>query len=659
MFKIGRAIKSYIRTNSGIAERNAFIDKVFRLLWETLSLFNKKTMKLYMTLLVKPDIINNSGGEFVKRLCLFAGFDKNNIIHDYVIYYIKKLSEFAEIHYIADCNMPEAELAKLTPYVKSARAYRHDKYDFGSWQELIQILGWEYLEQFDEIIFANDSCFAPVFPFKAMFEKMEKQNLDFWGNTLNSDIHRHIQSYFLVFSNKVIRDNIFRTFIENIRHEDERTNVIIKYEIRLTGLLENHGYKYGVFVGNDVLAIHEYQPYYKLFLQKSPFFKIKWFTHIWVQFRASYAALILLKLCGYPVEYIVDYIHKTYGSIYLLKNFVKCIRNVFWREPKRKFCEKFFKKFDNTVLITGGAGFIGSSLADALLKDGCKVVVVDNFDDFYPRELKRDNIKKNLKNKRYKLYETDIKNHEDIEKIFEENKIDIVYHLAAKVNDRKSFENPDAYFETNVAGTENILKCCVKHKVQKFIAASSSSVYGVAAAEKFREDMVDLKPISPYAESKLQMEKLIQEYAEKYGLKSLVIRPFTVYGPRQRPDLAICKFVRKINAGVPIDVYGDGTSSRDYTYIDDMVSGLIKSFMIDTGLFNIINIGSSEPVTLQCMINIIEQCLNKKAKINRLPNQKGDVPCTDADIQKAITLIKYRPETGFKQGIEKFIEYML
>lgn len=591
----------------------------------------------------------------IKRICLFAGFDKNNIVQDYVIYYLKNLAEFAEIHYMADCEMPACELEKLAPYVKSAHAFRHCKYDFGSWQELIHILGWDYLEQFDEIILANDSCFAPVFPFREMFEEMESKNLDFWGNTINIYSVRHIQSYFVVLNNKIICDNIFRQFVENIQHEEEKSTIITKYEKRLTCILENRGYKYDVYIDRKLVATYSYL---KLLFKRSPFFKIKHFTEL-VPVRAAYTSLIILKLLGYPSEMILDYINKSYGKIFLLKNFVKCLRNVCIRLPKKMLKNKLCRLNSRHVLITGGAGFIGSSLADTLLSSGYKVIVVDNFDDFYPRELKEKNVVNNLKNKRYKLYEEDINDFDAMEKIFGENKIDFVYHLAAKANVRKSFENPEAYFETNVNGTENILKCCVKYKVKKLIATSSSSVYGVTDDEKFSEDMENLKPISPYAESKLKMEALIKEYSDKYNLKSLIVRPFTVFGPRQRPDLAICKFIRKISADEPIDVYGDGLSTRDYTYIDDMVRGLVNAIKFETGNFNIINIGSSEPITLNCMINVIEQCIGKKAKINRFPNQKGDVPRTDADISKAGNLLLWQPAVSFKQGIEKFIEYML
>lgn len=591
----------------------------------------------------------------MKRICLFAGFDKYNFIHDYVIYYLKELSEFAEIHYLADCDMPDKELMKLAPYAKTAQAYRHNKYDFGSWQELIHSLGWEYLEQFDELILANDSCFAPIFPFAEIFTKMESKNLDFWGNTINIYSYRHIQSYFIVFNNKIIKDADFRKFINGIHHEDERNEIVRKYEKRLTTLLENKGYKYDVYVPKNLVATHSS---YKLLKARSPFFKIKNYTFPEAQSN-PYLSIIKLKTLGYPIEYIFSCINKNYSHYLLIKNAFRCIKiysiNKPWEKTKR-LIQKFKKT--QTILITGGAGFIGSNLADTLLNYGYKVIVVDNFDDFYSRDIKQKNIVHNLKNKNYKLFKADIRNYKKIEKIFTKNKIDYVYHLAAKANVRKSFKNPEKYFETNVSGTENILKCFVKFNTKKFIAASSSSVYGVLDAEQFSEDAKNLNPISPYAESKLKMEKLVEKYTKEYNLNSVIIRPFTVYGPRQRPDLAICKFINKICKGEPINVYGDGSSLRDYTYITDLISALYSCISVDTGKFQIINIGTSEPINLKTMISVIEQCLGKNAIINYLPEQKGDVPKTYADTSKARQFFNYLPAVSFKNGIEKYIEYL-
>lgn len=595
----------------------------------------------------------------MKRLCLFAGFDKNNFIHKYVVYYLMKLSKFAEIHYMADCEMADSELKKILPYVKTAKAYRHGKYDFGSWQELIRSLGWDYISQFDEVILANDSCFAPVLPFEDMFNKMERLDVDFWGNTMNIYSVRHIQSYFVAFRNNIICDNNFRQFFEGISCEENKQSVVSKYEKRLTVLLENLGYKYESYVDREYTMS---RPYYKLLLNKSPFIKTKMFTSLVPALRrCSYGDLFVLKMLGYPAEYIYDYVVRNFGHFTLLTNSIAwCWSHIFpskIRAVKRWYN---FKKNNNIqVLITGGAGFIGSSLADCLLELGYRVIVVDNFDDFYSKDLKLKNVEANLDNKRYKLYEADIRNYQDMEKIFSKNKIDYVFHLAGRANVRLSFEKSEDYFLTNVGGTENLLKCCVKFGVKRIVATSSSSVYGCINAEMFSEDMTNLKPISPYAESKLEMEHLIEKYSKQYTLDSIVIRPFTVYGPRQRPDLAICKFIKSILNDKPIDMYGDGSSIRDYTYIGDMVNGLKNCITAQTdNSFEIINIGSSAPVDLNTMIKVIEYVLGKKAKVKLCPKQRGDVLKTYANISKAEKLLNYHPSVSFKQGIELFSKYI-
>lgn len=279
----------------------------------------------------------------MKRLCLFAGFDKNNQVHDYVIYFIKNLTQFAEIHYLADCNMSESELMKLFPYVKSAAAYRHNKYDFGSWQGLINTLGWAYLENFDEVIMVNDSCFAPIFPFKEMFCKMESQNLDFWGNSLNIYTEEtHIQSYFMVFNNKIIRNSLFRRFIENIKIEDSKHDVVLNYEMKLTDLLVNEGYKYNVYLNEKYEAR---TVYYKLLLEKSPFLKVKHYTNpkfIW----ASYPSLLILKMIGYPSEYIFAYLNKNFGFELLPLNLFRSLNNILFNNILiRKIRNRIRKSF--------------------------------------------------------------------------------------------------------------------------------------------------------------------------------------------------------------------------------------------------------------------------------------------------------------------------
>ena len=311
----------------------------------------------------------------------------------------------------------------------------------------------------------------------------------------------------------------------------------------------------------------------------------------------------------------------------------------------------------NNVLITGGAGFIGSTLADTLLKENCKVICVDNFCDYYSPELKRKNISNALLNSNYKLYEADIENLEELEKIFSENKIDIIVHLAARAGVRPSIEKPVEYMQTNVMGTVNILELMKKYGVKKMCMASSSSVYGNCKAEKFSEDLNVRRPISPYAASKSACEQICYTYHHLYDLKIVMLRYFTVFGPRQRPDLAINKFVNLIRNNQPINMYGDGTSIRDYTYIDDIVSGTISAMKYDKTGYEIFNLGGGNPISLVDMISTIENILGKKAIINKMPMQPGDVDRTVCDISKSMKLLNYKPETSFYDGVKNFINW--
>lgn len=311
-----------------------------------------------------------------------------------------------------------------------------------------------------------------------------------------------------------------------------------------------------------------------------------------------------------------------------------------------------------TFLITGGAGFIGSSLADSLLKKGQRVVVVDNFDPYYDPRIKRQNIAPHLDDPNYKLYEADITDSEAMEKVFKENKIDRIVHLAARAGVRPSLENPIGYAVTNVVGTNIILELARKYAIKKLILASSSSVYGNNEKVPFsEEDNVD-KAISPYAASKKENEVLAHVYHAIYDLDIILLRFFTVYGPRQRPDLAINKFVSAIEKNVPIELYGDGHSYRDYTFIDDIVNGIESSLDYlnkNHKVYEIINLGSNNPVELNQMIETIERVLGKKAKIHHLPMQLGDVDRTYADISKANKLLGYKPSIGFEDGVRAFI----
>lgn len=308
-------------------------------------------------------------------------------------------------------------------------------------------------------------------------------------------------------------------------------------------------------------------------------------------------------------------------------------------------------------LITGGAGFIGSSLSDKLLSAGHDIVVVDNFNDYYDVSIKEKNVSNNLSNPHYVLYRADIENMDSMQNIFKEHKFDAVIHLAARAGVRPSLEKPMEYVKTNILGTVNILECMKNNKIKKLVIASSSSVYGNCKEESFSEDLKVTEPISPYAATKSACEQICYTWHHLYGISVVALRFFTVYGPRQRPDLAINKFAKKIIKGEPIQMYGDGSTKRDYTYIDDIVSGICKSIDYNGSGYEIINLGGGEPITLKRMIQTIEQEIGKKAIIEQQPMQPGDVDKTVCDWSKARKLLNYAPQTSFKDGIKKFIEW--
>lgn len=313
-----------------------------------------------------------------------------------------------------------------------------------------------------------------------------------------------------------------------------------------------------------------------------------------------------------------------------------------------------------TYFITGGAGFIGSSLAEKLLNEGNKVVTIDNFCDFYNPKIKENNIKNLIANTNFKIYRDDIRNREGIKKIFDENEIDIVMHLAAMAGVRPSIQNPILYQEVNCLGTQNILEEMRLHKCSNLVMASSSSVYGNCKEVPFKEDMVVDFAISPYAATKKANEVMTHVYHNLYDMNVIMLRFFTVYGPKQRPDLAINKFTRLMLEDKEIPMFGDGTTSRDYTYIDDIVNGIdraCKYALENKDVYEILNIGNSSPISLKEMINIIGKTLNVRPKINQLPMQPGDVERTYADISKAKRLIGYEPKTSFEEGIKKFVEW--
>ena len=311
-------------------------------------------------------------------------------------------------------------------------------------------------------------------------------------------------------------------------------------------------------------------------------------------------------------------------------------------------------------LITGSAGFIGSSLAEKLIKEGNKVIGIDNFCNFYNEKIKENNIKELLKKDNFKLYRNDIRDREAIKKVFDENNIDVVVHLAAMAGVRPSIENPVLYQEVNCLGTQNILEEMKVHNIKNLVMASSSSVYGNCKEVPFREDMIVDFAISPYAATKKANEVMTHVYHKLFNMNVIMLRFFTVYGPKQRPDLAINKFTRLMLNNEEIPMYGDGTTSRDYTYIDDIVDGIIKSCEYtfnNENVYEILNLGNSSPVTLKEMINTIGQALGVEPKIKQLPMQPGDVERTYADVSKAHNLIGYEAKTSFKQGIENFVNW--
>lgn len=307
------------------------------------------------------------------------------------------------------------------------------------------------------------------------------------------------------------------------------------------------------------------------------------------------------------------------------------------------------------LLITGCAGFIGSHVCEALLKRGDSVVGVDDLNDYYDVKNKEKNLA-TLKHKNFKFFKEDIRNYEELRKIFDKEKPDKVVHIAARAGVRPSIQFPLLYQQVNVGGTLNLLDLAKDFKVKSFVFASSSSVYGNQKKTPFSEtDNVD-NPISPYAATKKAAELLCHTYHHLYKMKITCLRFFTVYGPRGRPDMAPYLFTDLISKGKPIHKFGDGTTQRDYTYIADIVKGVIVA--IDRELdFEIINLGNNKPVMLNDFIQVIEKTTGKKAIIKEMPMQPGDVDITYADISKASKLLGYKPETSIEEGMKKFVEW--
>lgn len=312
----------------------------------------------------------------------------------------------------------------------------------------------------------------------------------------------------------------------------------------------------------------------------------------------------------------------------------------------------------NRILVTGGAGFIGSHLVDRLLEGGdARVTVVDSFSDFYDPAVKRSNIASHLAQEHFELVEADITDSRAMEDLFARSRFDCVVHLAARAGVRPSLEDPLAYETTNVRGTFNLLEAARRNEVPRFVFGSSSSVYGVNSKVPFSEDDSIASPISPYAVTKIAGEAACHAYSHLYGLRIVCLRLFTVYGARQRPDLAIHKFARLISKGLPIPMFGDGSTRRDYTYIDDIIAGLTSAMNYDESPFEVINLGESHTVELRRLVELIEQALGKHAIIDHQPQQPGDVPVTFADVSKARRLLGYEPATQIEDGILRFVEW--
>jgi len=310
------------------------------------------------------------------------------------------------------------------------------------------------------------------------------------------------------------------------------------------------------------------------------------------------------------------------------------------------------------ILVTGGAGFIGSHLVEQLLAENIwRVTVMDDFNDFYDPLLKRANAAPHLGRDDYELIEADIRDRRALEEIFAATRFDCIVHLAARAGVRPSLTEPFLYAETNITGTLNLLELARHTRVPQFIFGSSSSVYGINAKVPFSEDDPIRQPISPYAATKAAGEMLCHTYAHLHDLRCVALRFFTVYGARQRPDLAINKFAKLISQGQPIPVFGDGTTRRDYTYVEDIIAGVRAAIDYTATNYEAINLGESRTVELRELIALLEKELGRKAIIDRQPMQPGDVPQTFADISKARALLGYHPQTGIEEGIRRFVAW--
>ena len=312
----------------------------------------------------------------------------------------------------------------------------------------------------------------------------------------------------------------------------------------------------------------------------------------------------------------------------------------------------------NSVLVTGGAGFIGSHLVDKLIAENRQVTVLDNFDPFYDEAIKRDNIAVHRNDGRFLLIDADLRDRKALRRRLT-GTYDVIVHLAAKAGVRPSIVDPISYQDVNVGGTQNLLELAKEWGIKQFVFASSSSVYGVNPRVPWNEEDRVLLPISPYASTKVSGELLGHVYSHLYGMRFLGLRLFTVYGPRQRPDLAIHKFARLLLSGTVLPVFGDGSMSRDYTFIDDIVCGIQAAMRYQESQYEIVNLGSTHPVTLLEMVMTLAKALDVEPRIKFTPQPPGDVPQTFASIQKAKQLLGYEPSTSFANGINRFVSWLV